>query len=565
MSYFWGNAVKLGVIASMSAVLLGCNQETESQKKIEAEPRAIQSHLEFLASDLLEGRNTGSQSHEIASAYIAAEFQQIGLEPAGTDGYYQRVPLRTARVVPDSQQFTIANGDGEQTSLVFPRDFIMGPSVFEEQSEVTAPLVFVGYGMVSDKFEIDDYANLDVEGAIVVALSGLPDGLPSEEAAHLNSIKTQLAVERGALGMVNIHTPKRAETRPYERMIFYANAPRVRWIDEQGVPQNAYPELKGAALINSEAAGTLFSEVAISAEDIWQQMENGERPVGMPLNVTASLSKASTYEDMDSPNVIAMIEGSDPELKDEYILYTAHSDHIGPVQSVEGPAEFNNGAMDNASGVSIMLETARMFSDLAESGMRPKRSIMFAAVTAEERGLLGADYFANNPTVPIENIVANVNLDMPVLLYKFADVIAFGANHSTLASAVESAADTFGISSSPDPMPQEALFTRSDHYTLVKQGVPAVFLMTGFQSQEEGEDGGAIWQQFLAEHYHRPTDEVSTLTEIYGGIRYDAAATFANVNFEIGKIIANGEEPPQWNEDSYFGQVFAGDEDSVRH
>ncbi|RTE87778.1 M28 family peptidase [Lysobacter sp. N42] len=548
----------------MALVLVGCG-ESQQETDIEANAQAIQSHLEFLASDLLEGRDTGSQEHEIASAYIAAEFQQMGLEPAGTEGFYQRVPLRTARITPDSQKFTIHQSSGENVELVYPRDFLMGPSVFENESTVTAPLVFVGYGMVSDKFDINDYANLDVEGAIVVMLSGLPDGLPSEEAAHLNSIKTQLAVERGAVGIVSIHTPKRAETRPYERMIFYANAPRVRWVAPNGEPQNAYPEIKGAATINYEVADALFSEVALQPEQIWQQMDEGERPVGMPLGLTVTLEKSSTYEDMDSPNVIAMLPGSDPELKDEYIIYTAHSDHIGPVRSVEGPEEFNNGAMDNASGVSIMLETARMFSDLAASGQRPKRSILFAAVTAEERGLLGADYFANNPTVPIENIVANVNLDMPVLLYTFADVVAFGANHSSLNSAVSTAAEKFSITSSPDPMPEEALFTRSDHYTLVKQGIPSVFLMTGFNSQVEGEDAGAIWHQFLREQYHRPTDEVSTLTEVYGGIRYGAAATFTNINFEIGKTVANAQERPTWNEDSYFGQVFAGDENSIRH
>ncbi|CUS49413.1 MAG: family M28 peptidase [Idiomarinaceae bacterium HL-53] len=555
-------------VASISALALGfltaCGAPSEPTE-IRAEGRAIQSHLEFLASDLLEGRDTGTQSHEIASAYIAAQFQRMGVAPAGTDGYYQRVPLRTARVIPDSQKFTIHNESGESRSLVYPRDFLMGPSVFETESSVTAPLVFVGYGMVSDQFEIDDYANLDVSGAIVVTLSGLPEGLPSEEAAHLNSIKTELAVERGAVGMISIHTPKREETVPYERAIFYANSPRVRWIGENGVPQNAYPEMKGGATINYEAAEALFANVPVTGEEIYAQMAAGERPVGMPLDLSVTLEKSSTYEDMDSPNVIGMIEGSDPALKDEYIIYTAHSDHIGPVRSVEGPAEFNNGAMDNASGVSVMLETARMFADLVASGERPKRSILFAAVTAEERGLLGADYFAHNPTVPIENIVANVNLDMPVLLYDFADVVAFGANHSTLADAVAIAAGKFGIESAPDPMPEQALFTRSDHYTLVKQGVPAVFLMTGFTSKNPDENAGEIWQRFLREQYHRPTDEVSTLSQVYGGIRYGAAATFADINFEIGKTIANDTARPEWNEDSYFGRVFAGGENSIRH
>ena len=207
----------------------------------------------------------------------------------------------------------------------------------------------------------------------------------------------------------------------------------------------------------------------------------------------------------------------------------------------------NNGAMDNASGVSVMLETARLF---VESGQEFDRSIMFLSVTAEEKGLLGADYFANNPTVPLNSIVANVNLDMPVLLYDFADIIAFGASHSTLGETVSKAAKQFDTEQSPDPMPEQAIFTRSDHYTLVKKGIPAVFLMTGFNSRTEGEDGGEVWGKFFAEHYHKPSDGLNL------DINYEAGARFTNINFAIGKEIANADQRPQWLEESFFGKQF---------
>ena len=217
------------------------------------------------------------------------------------------------------------------------------------------------------------------------------------------------------------------------------------------------------------------------------------------------LVKESTHEETSSPNVAAVLPGTDPNLKDEYVVYTAHSDHIGVVKDMSSDDTINNGAMDNASGVSVMLETARMF---VESGIDNKRSIMFLSVTAEEKGLLGADYFANNPTVPLNSIVANVNLDMPVLLYDFADVIAFGASHSTLGDTVTKAAEKYNTEQSPDQCLNRRSLPVQTITLWSKKAFPAVFLMTGFTSRTEGEDGGEVWGKFFAEHYHRPSDDL---------------------------------------------------------
>ncbi|WP_397472238.1 M28 family metallopeptidase [Rheinheimera sp.] len=547
---------KLIVAALAFSAVTGCVSST-APKSAAVQPaasaKAIEAHMQFLASDELAGRETGSKEHEIASLYIATQLQALGLLPAGENGsYFQRVPLRKARLAQDSARFTL-HVDGKDTELSYPKAFFTGPSMQYPQTDVTAPLVFAGYGLVSKEFALDDYAGLDVKGKIVVLLAGRPDSLPSEEAAHLNSLKTKLAAERGAVGIITIHTPKQEKTRPYATSLLYLNAPSMEWLQADGTPADSYPDLKAGAYVHPDAAAALFTKAEHSLADIFTQLDNKQNPVGFELGVTASLSRRSTHEPISSPNVIAMLPGSDPVLKDEYVVITAHSDHIGLANDLRTDDKINNGAMDNAAGVSILLETARLFAALPQA---PKRSILFVVVTGEEKGLLGADYFANNPTKPIDKLVANVNLDMPVLLYPFADMVAFGANHSSLGKVVERAAAKEAIALSPDPMPEQAIFTRSDHYTLVKKGVPAVFLMTGFKSQDPAQDGGKIWGSFFAKHYHKPSDDIPSLIKDYGAIRYDAGAVFANINYNIALDIANTEQRPYWLKQSFFNGVF---------
>lgn len=515
----------------------------------QAKADAIEAHMQFLASDALAGRETGSHGQEVAALYIASQLQALGLKPAGDNGcYLQQVPLRQAHLLQDSARFVL-HADGKDTELSYPKAFFTGPSLQAEQTEITAPLVFAGYGLVSEAFGIDDYAGLDVKGKIVVLLTGRPDSLPSEEAAHLNSQKTRLAAERGAVGIITIHTPKQEKVRPYATSLLYLNAPSMEWLQQDGTPADSYPNLQGGAYVHFDAAAALFNNSKTTLEQLFAQQEQGVSPAGFELGVSATLSRRSTHKDIQSPNVIAVLEGSDPKLKDEYVVVTAHSDHIGLSNDLRNEDKINNGAMDNAAGMAILLETARLFSQLPQA---PKRSILFVVVTGEEKGLLGADYFANHPTRPIASQVANVNLDMPVLLYPFADMIAFGANHSSLGDVVARAAAKEGIALSPDPMPEQAIFTRSDHYTLVKKGVPAVFLMTGFKSQDPKQDGGKVWSSFFAKHYHKPSDDIPSLIKDYGAIRYDAGAVFANINFNIALDIANAAQRPYWLKESFF-------------
>lgn len=534
--------------AALTALLTACGEQTPKAvaAEVSADANNLQSHLEFLASDALEGRDTGSRGHEIAAQYIAAQFKALGLEPAGDDGsYYQRIAFRRSSLVEGSANMVVDTGS-DTVELEYGKEFLTGPSAYTTESSVTAPVVFVGYGLVSEEFGLNDYANVDVDGKIVMMVSGRPESLPSEEGAHLNSSKTKFAAERGAVGIITLHTPMREEVRPFKVSAMYQRAPRVTWLNPEGEPNVAFKNLQGSAYVDFQAAEPLFANAAISMDEVFAQLEKGEQPKPFELNSKVTLARKSSHEEISSPNVAAILPGSDPELKNEYVLYTAHSDHIGVTQDLSQDDHINNGAMDNASGVSVLLETARMF---VEADEQPKRSILFLSVTAEERGLLGADYFAHYPTVPLQQIVANVNLDMPVLLYDFADVIAFGSTHSTLGDSVAEAAGQYGIALSEDPMPEQAIFTRSDHYPFVKKGVPAVFLMTGFTAKGEDQDGGKIWGEFFAEHYHRPSDEPSL------PINYQAGVVFTNINFEIGKTIANDAQRPRWLPDSFFADL----------
>jgi len=558
--------MKLKLITSASlfslAVLTGCGQqETNSESVVAAQAEQvnaerIKAHVEFLADDTLKGRDTGSEGYQIAANYVKSNFKQLGLSPQGEHGTYEQlVTFRRAFLEDNSAQMSIENEEGT-VELKFKDEFIMSGSSIETDSMVEAETIFVGYGVVSHEFNYDDYQGLDVTGKIVVVLTGRPDDLPSEEGAHIGSGREKIrhAAERGAVGFVTVHTPKRDKVRAFSVSAKYAGTPRLSWVDKDGQPFGKYPEIKGGAYVHHEHAAALFHGSERSLADVFADDSDNKAIKGFALNTKVTLANKSRHEEITSPNLVATLEGSDPTLKNEYVVFSAHLDHIGVSKHDDEHEEgevvdrINNGALDNASGVAILLETARLLASQPEA---PKRSILFVVVTGEEKGLLGSSYFANNPTVPSMQMVANVNLDMPLILYPFADVIAFGSTHSSLGGIVESAAKKIDISLSPDPMPEQALFTRSDHYNFVKAGIPSVFLMTGFKSKDPEIDGGKMFGDFLKNHYHQHSDQIDL------PIRWDAAASFAEVNMMIGLEIANGENRPTWNEGDFFGKIFA--------
>ncbi len=514
--------------------------ETSAAARIEADMR-------WLADDAREGREAGTDAYRQAANYVAARMAGLGLTPAGNNGWFQEVTLRESTPVVELASLSITTPDGETHELTNVEDFVVFPSAAAQEMEiVAAPVVFVGYGVHAPEHGHDDYAGLDVAGKVVAFFSGAPDSFDSEERAHFGGSgrKSAAASELGAIGMISL-TSKAGEQRfPWERLSQFANRSRMTWVHPDGRADTSGPNIRGTAALNPAISELLFTDAEQSFEEVRNDVDaEGVNPKAFALGTSVSMKGAVTQKDVMSPNVIGMIPGSDPARRNEYVVLSAHLDHVGVNERLveEGKDGINNGALDNAAGVSTMLEAARRMLE----GPRPARSVLFIALTAEEKGLLGADFFAHYPTVAKDGIAANVNLDMPVLLYSFTDVVAFGAERSSLGPIVEAAAGKIGVTLSPDPMPEQGLFTRSDHYRFVEQGVPSVFLVTGFAN-----GGAEKFGEFLQTNYHKPSDDMSQ------PILFEDAARFADVNYMIALELANAKERPTWNDGDFFGDLF---------
>ncbi|MCL6697731.1 M20/M25/M40 family metallo-hydrolase [Sphingomonas sp. NSE70-1] len=499
----------------------------------------IKADMRFLAHDLLEGRNTGTRGYDLAAEYVASRYLALGLTPPVSGSYFQQVPFVLSSIKASPDSFISFGGktwrNGEEVVL-------SGTSVYPDQSE-DHEVVFVGYGFDAPQYGFKDYAGLDVRGKIVAFLTSLPGGAPSDVVAELGDKRTELAQSKGAIGAIGISTPQTLKQLPWEQWKQYGAVPRLRWLHADGTPNVVAPGLRVGGSLGPKAAEELFAGSAKTIDKIYAQIEDPKaRPKGFAIPGKLHFERHSAVDKMSSPNVVGLIPGSDPKLADEVVLFMAHLDHDGIVKPVNGDS-IMNGAMDNASGVATMLEAAQAFLD---APARPRRSIMFAAVTAEEDGLLGSEYLAKHPVTNGKKVVAVVNLDMPILTYDFKDLIAFGAEHSTMGPAVERALQTAGVALSPDPMPEEGLFTRSDHYNFVKEGIPSIFLATGWAGP-----GKAAFDTFFANNYHQVSDEVDL------PIDWKAAARFARINYEIGRELANADSAPLWYEGSYFGDKFA--------
>ena len=522
--------------ALFAALLIGAAPPEPVADTFAAE--RVRAHVEFLASDLLEGRDTGSRGHRIAASYVASEFRKLGLSPAGPNGsYFLDVPFRRATLAaPPMISLTI---NGRKTQLVVGKDAAVRPSVTERQLAVNVPLVFVGHGVRDARLGIDDYAGLDVRGKIVVALTDSVPGVPTEVAAHLKSTTAQTASAQGAIGLVEINDASSSASTVQR----FNSRPVIDWVDANGQSSRG-AAAKAMVALSMEWTERLFERAPRKLRAIRADVAAGKRVRGFPLAAAISISARSNWEDFASPNVAAVLPGSDPGLAREHVVLMAHLDHLGLDKDAKPGADaIHNGALDNAAGVATMIEAARAF---VVSRKPPRRSVMFIANTGEEYGLLGASYFANHPTIPPEQIVGLVDLDMPLLLYDFTDVVAFGAERSTTARAVASAGASMNVAVSPDPLPQETLFVRSDHYPFVKRGVPAVFLMTGFAN-----GGQRQWQKFLADTYHTVKDDVAQ------PIRWQAGAKFAVLNYRIARNMADADQRPLWFAGDYFGETFA--------
>ncbi|WP_240914010.1 M28 family metallopeptidase [Microbulbifer sp. SH-1] len=564
--------MKISALASglviASALLAACNgdlqpqslqpqSQTASQPSMPSQSGAdsarMKQDVEFLSADALAGRQTGSAGYQQAADYVAARFKTLGLQSITGDDYFQPVPFREASWAGERASLVLHGRDGD-VRLKLGEDFIAGPPTTAEQTAVSGELVFVGYGIEAPEFGLDDYAGLDLKGKIAVILDGRPPQLPNEVGAHYASGRTkrETAAAHGAVGYVTLNTPAREARRPFARSAEHLAEPGFDWLRADGVPGNAVAGMHPGAVLDMPAAKKLFAGAPKDLDAIFAELEKGETPKGFALPARASLASQSSHKKILSPNVVGLLPGSDPKLKDEYVVFSAHLDHIGASAAAHGEEsghdKVNNGAQDNAAGIAVMLEVARLFT---ESGRAPRRSILFVAVTAEEEGLLGSDYFAQHPPVAGKSMVANINLDMPMLLYPFQDVIAFGAEHSSLGETAAHAAQKTGLKLSPDPMPEQVIFVRSDHYSFVRQGVPSIYLITGREAVDPKINGTEAQVEFLKSRYHRPSDEADEQ------ISYVAAKQFADVNFAIAREVANSEKKPSWNAGDFFGDLYS--------
>lgn len=528
----------LAVTALALAPLTAAAQTAPAEPQFSAE--RVRAHVAFLADDVLEGRDAGTRGYDVAARYVATRFLALGLKPGGTDGgWYQQVPLARYSL-DDSKPASVAIGakrfaNAEEVLVA------ASPRWGSDTQTVSAEAVFVGHGTAAE------YAGLDVKGKFVVALLGPPKTLKGEAAAAAAAEnKSKTAASRGAVGLLSLVTPDDLKANfPWDQAKHYLLRPQMDWLDAKGAPKGEDTGLQVSAYLKPAAAQTLFAGSPMTADQLFAAAAGTETtPKGFALKPRVTVQRTSQVAKVMSPTVIGMLPGSDPALASEYVMLTAHLDHDGVDPKLTGD-QIYNGAMDNAAGTATMLEAARAF---AESGARPKRPILFVALTAEEDGLLGSDYLAQHPVTGSGKVVANVNLDMPVLLYDFQDVVAFGAEHSTLGPIVERAGARMGVTLSPDPLPEENLFMRSDHYSFVKQGVPSVFLMTGFKN-----GGEAAFRDFLKTHYHKPSDQVSLPFD------WEAGAKFARINYMIANEIANAPEAPRWYAGNLYGEKFAKD------
>ncbi len=522
--------------------------------------QAISARIRFLSDDLLEGRFTGSRGHAIAERYVASELASMGAEPAGDGGsYLQTVPMRGATKDLAHASLVVHSAGKPDTTLKVESDFLLTSDLRTAKVDVDAPLVFAGYGVTAPEYGYDDLSGVDLKGKIALVFSGAPlsdreDFFPPIAHAVYSDSRDKIArlAAKGAVGVVTVYRPEDEERLPWARVAKTAGIEQMSWTKngEPGVSAPGAP-LRGvvtwktfdAILARAGLTGANASTAALDAA------ANADRGKLHPFAIGASLhgKLVSKLRDLETHNVVGILRGSDPQLAREYVAYSAHLDHLGFAQPIDGDALYN-GALDNASGSASILEIAHAFS---VAPRRPARSILFLWCTGEERGLLGSDYFARNPTVPAGSIVANFNDDMILALAPLHDVIALGAEHSSLGPLVEAAAGKLGLSTSPDPEPKQNHFIRSDQYSFVRQGIPSVVVQAGLKDEHGSPDANAAKRkQWIATRYHAPKDEWDPAYD------YEGMATVARVSLLAGFEVANAPARPVWVKDDLLARLF---------
>lgn len=517
---------------------------------IEAED--IRAHMTFLADDLLEGREAGTRGEALAALYLRARFAEIGLTPAGDNGtFVQTIPVRSYGLVPDSVRFEVTGPEGAVQTFGNGGDLAVFGDPINPFTEEQVELVFAGSGIVAPELGLDAYGGLDVRGKAVVVLGGPPSYLPAAEAAHYSSTGrlARMAAERGAAGLIVLWTPVLEARWAFDRFETILHAGDIAWVGPDGESSAGAGGVKIRAFVRDAAADALFAGAPRGYGELLETWTT-EEPRGFPLTSTLRFARRSAHEDGGSAmNVAGFLPGSDPQLTDEVVVVTAHYDHVGIGTPVDGDSIYN-GAGDNAFGTAGLLEAAEAIASMEK---RPKRPVLFLAVGAEEKGLIGSDYFAEFPTLPKEHLIANINIDGALLRYDFSDVIAFGAELSQMREHLVEAAGQLGLSVADDPFPEQSIFTRSDQYSFIRRGVPGVFLFTGFTSIDGEAVGRQVWDEITTTLLHQPNDDLSQ------PIDYASGAKLIDVARRLILVTANADAPPLFYDDSGIARRFAPD------
>lgn len=524
------------------------NQVSASVKKAmeQIRPESIRAHTAFLSDDQLEGRRTGTRGYMLAANYIRSQCEVYGLSGAAENKtYFQKVPFVRTIVLPNESSLILTKGN-EKRSLNYNKDFVILDTHRETEGSISGDLVFVGFGVTAPEEGYDDYRGLDVKGKIVVMIMmAAPPTFPSAVRAYYSNpdIKRANAAAHGAEGIIYIRLPNWKWSSLLRAISIGWNT--LRWLDVNGKPNGMKDTLKIVAVLNESGARVMFASENHSLEDLFAGVDKGTLK-GFSLSTHADMTFKSQHEKVEGDNVIALLEGSDPVLKKEYVVYSAHLDHLGIGTAVNGDSIFN-GAIDNAGGCAVLLELMKAFSTLSE---KPKRSIVFLFTTAEECGLLGSDYFANYPTIPLKQIVSVLNVDEPMSLGPVSDVIGYGSEHSSLGTTIQLTAGKTGFTVSPDPYPEEGFFARTDVFPLVKKGIPSVWITVGTKSTQQGIDGLAVQKNWMVTNYHSPKDDISQ------PIDFETEAKFNRFLFLLGYQVANNTDRPVWNKNDFFGDKF---------
>jgi Zn-dependent M28 family amino/carboxypeptidase len=494
------------------------------------------SHVKFLADDNLEGRETGSEGLRKAESYVVDQFTKAGLQPAGTNGFYQPVKFISRQIVEkDSSAALVASGKAQPLTLGDDAYFSTRADLSSE--EITAPLVFVGYGLKIPEKNYDDLSGLDLRGKIVVYLAGSRSEIPTALSSHYQTIgeRWKSLKQAGVVGTITIPNPASMDI-PWSRMSLNRAHPSMDLADPEF---NETQGLKMAMTFNPAQAEKLFAASGHTFEEIAALGKDRKPLPHFPLGVSLKARATVKATPVESANIIAKLPGNDAMLNNEYVVISAHVDHIGIGEPVNGDRIYN-GAMDNASGVAVLLDLAAQFNVHPE---QLRRSIVFAVVTAEEKGLLGSKYFAAHPTVPPKSMIADINLDMflPIVPLKVLKVP--GLAESDLGDRAREAAQLFGVRVQPDPEPLRNIFIRSDQYNFIRHGVPALKLDVGF---DPGSPEQKIFKDWLTNRYHAPSDDLAQPVDLA------SAGLYEDIVRQLLISVANTDARPQWKPDSFF-------------